>query len=450
MAGSPSAVTIRAYQVGFGDCFLVTFHYGGGKDRHILIDFGSTGAPQGFGDMAAVAESIRDECGGKLHAVVATHRHKDHISGFSTDGPNSGGIIAACDPDVVIQPWTEDPDAQPDAEEATTASSGSRKAFTAALHNMHSVARSLLQEVPRLEELVEGGDDVEGDDEEADEVAATPAAARRRRPLFKRLQFMGENNLPNLSAVRNLMTMGRRHVYVDAGSKSGLERLLPGVKVSVLGPPNLKQTKTISKQRQRDESEFWQFQAMASRRAASPTTERLFPGAPVLVGRERPRRSRWLLPRLRAIRGEQLREIVRVLDKAMNNTSVILLFEVGRQKLLFPGDAQIENWQFALDQEDLRERLADVTFYKVGHHGSLNATPRSLWNAFSRRGAETKRGRLRTMVSTMKGKHGDPLRSTEVPRTTLVDALTAESRFFTTQTIKVRDGALFHAERIEL
>ena len=35
------------YQVGFGDCFLLTFHYAKGDDRHILIDFGSTKLPQG-------------------------------------------------------------------------------------------------------------------------------------------------------------------------------------------------------------------------------------------------------------------------------------------------------------------------------------------------------------------------------------------------------------------
>jgi beta-lactamase superfamily II metal-dependent hydrolase len=43
---------------------------------------------------------------------------------------------------------------------------------------------------------------------------------------------------------------------------------------------------------------------------------------------------------------------VTMLDKVMNNTSVILVFEVGNKKLLFPGDAQLENWLFALEQCD--------------------------------------------------------------------------------------------------
>jgi beta-lactamase superfamily II metal-dependent hydrolase len=81
-------------------------------------------------------------------------------------------------------------------------------------------------------------------------------------------------------------------------------------------------------------------------------------------------------------RGEQLLQIVRSLDQEMNNTSVILLFQIGKKKLLFPGDAQIENWQFALQQKKYRSLLSSVNLYKVGHHGSRNATPKSLWKLF--------------------------------------------------------------------
>jgi len=457
MAGkhAPHAVTVRGYQVGFGDCFLLTFHYAEIGDRHVLIDFGSTGAPRGFGDLKAVAESIAEECGHKLHAVMATHRHKDHISGFATDGGAPGSIIAGCHPEVVIQPWTEDPDAQPDALEATVEATGPKQ-LTRALLDMHEVARAVLDEAPRLVTLLEEGDDLD-DDEPEHEGEAAPGeeplagpAPRRISPLLKRLQFMGDNNLPNRSAIDNLAKMGKRHVYVHTGSRSGLEWLLPGVKVTVLGPPTLAQTETIRVQRQRDEAEFWHFQARANGLAANPDARPLFPGAPVLEPRERPKWSRWLLPRLRKIRGEQLREIVRVLDKAMNNTSVILLFEVGKQKLLFPGDAQIENWRYALGQKRFQKLLEGVTFYKVGHHGSLNATPKSLWNGFSRRSPKERPGRLHTMVSTMKGKHGDSRRSTEVPRKTLMAALESESHLLDTERIRVRDRVPFVLDRLEV
>jgi len=124
---------------------------------------------------------------------------------------------------------------------------------------------------------------------------------------------------------------------------------------------------------------------------------------------------------------------VRELDTVLNNTSVILLFEVGNKKLLFPGDAQIENWSYALSYQRVRQILADVDLYKVGHHGSRNATPKSLWNLFTRRSTTPEPGRLRTVLSTMAHRFGEVDRGTEVPRTSLVHTLKAQSEFFSTQ-----------------
>jgi hypothetical protein len=120
----------------------------------------------------------------------------------------------------------------------------------------------------------------------------------------------------------------------------------------------------------------------------------------------------------------------------MNNTSVILLFEVGGKKLLFPGDAQIENWRYALSSE-FASKLDDVDLYKVGHHGSLNATPKSLWNAFKKKSTkEGEEGRLQTMLSTMPGKHGSEKDKTEVPRQSLLKELVAQSELHSTHLLE--------------
>ena len=40
----PREIRVRSYQVGFGDCYLLTFRYRT-VERHVLIDCGSTGKP---------------------------------------------------------------------------------------------------------------------------------------------------------------------------------------------------------------------------------------------------------------------------------------------------------------------------------------------------------------------------------------------------------------------
>ncbi|WZP01222.1 hypothetical protein EP7_005618 (plasmid) [Isosphaeraceae bacterium EP7] len=430
MSKVPTSLTVRMYQVGFGDCFLLTFNYPKGDDRHVLIDFGSTQTPTKAArktDLVAVSRAIREVCksaahpDGKLTAVVATHRHKDHISGFATndDGDGSGDIIAALKPDLVIQPWTEDPKAATDATAAQGAGL-SKTAFVRSLRQMNEFAAALVTEVQRR--------------------AAERAEAKLRTdPRLTELEFLGETNLANLSAVKNLMSMSARSEYLAYGDKTHLSKLLPGVMVHVLGPPNLRQSKEILKERARDPDEFWHLlarSALPEPGARADATKPLFPRR-VVKPSDQPPYTRWLIPQLDRIPGEQMLELVRILDAAMNNTSVILLFEIDGRAFLFPGDAQIENWLYALkhapDREEKLALLRRVELYKVGHHGSLNATPKTLWELFDLRSEdEASKTRLQTMVSTLEGKHGSPTRGTEVPREKLVAELQAKSNFLST------------------
>jgi len=430
---TPKSLRLRTYQVGFGDCFLLSVDYRDSPSRHVLIDFGSTKLPPNAPAdwMQKVANDIAQQCDNKLTAVIATHRHRDHISGFATNGRRSTGkVIAQLKPDLVLQPWTENPALPPDAEEAAipTAEKG-MAAHQASLSAMHRVSQHILAESARNHNYLRALEDSPRD----------------------QIDFLGDDNLQNRSAVVNLMTMGAAREYLSAGMATALDGLLPGVEVEVLGPPTVAQSDAVKKQRSRDPNEFWQLQASAFAALEPAERGRVKPLFPDYV-RERidglfPMDTRWLIYHARHLRGRQMLQIVRMLDRAMNNTSLILLFRAQGKSLLFPGDAQIENWSYALSQPDVRRRLAEVDLYKVGHHGSLNATPRSLWGAFKKKSKNDSKTRLLTVASTLAGKHGSVDAHTEVPRQTLVTELKRESNFFSTQSL---GPALFHDTTINL
>jgi hypothetical protein len=260
------------------------------------------------------------------------------------------------------------------------------------------------------------------------------ARTRRNLPpaLVSEIAFIGEDNLKNLSAVKNLQAMGK-NVYVYHGSDSGMSGELPGIEIHVLGPPTLTQTDAIKTQTSTSEAEFWM---LAPKRMSDATAvddaQPLFPNAktiPKLFTEQR-----WLARRVDQANTELTLSLVRALDDQMNNTSVILLFRAGTKSLLFPGDAQLENWQYAL-QSEMAPLLDDVDLYKVGHHGSRNATPRSMWKRFSKRGDADRPDRLTSVMSTKRGKHGSEAKHTEVPRVSLVNALKAESDLHSTEVL---------------
>jgi hypothetical protein len=423
MAKAPKEVAIRTYQVGFGDCFLLSFKYDTGREKHVLVDFGSTKLPPRApkGRMMDIAHDIEKRSQGKLHAVVATHRHQDHVSGFATaaGGKGPGDVIRRLKPDYVIQPWTEDPKLAPDATGLAVAAADGRQ-HIATLSAMHEVARQSLLIGLRDRHLDKG--------------------------LREQLAFLGEDNIGNPSAVKNLMTMAnKRAVYVNAGTPAVFDKDL-GIKVHVLGPPTIKQSKAIMKQRSSDPDQFWQLRGAAAEIAlpnGKGTVDALFPRYVQSRGPAYPIDARWLVFHARMIQGDQLLQIVRTLDKAMNNTSVILVFELGETRLLFPGDAQIENWSFALAQKNNRSLLGAVNLYKVGHHGSRNATPKELWSLFKNRSLDkSAKKRMAALMSTLEHKHGSEENNTEVPRRTLVKALQSETNLFTTQTLAGKD--FFH------
>ena len=82
-------VSVRVYNVRFGDCVLVSLGSTGGE-KHILIDFGNApamvrkkgGKNDVFGPIAA---DIAKRTGGTIDLLIMSHEHLDHMEGFFSE-----------------------------------------------------------------------------------------------------------------------------------------------------------------------------------------------------------------------------------------------------------------------------------------------------------------------------------------------------------------------------
>jgi glyoxylase-like metal-dependent hydrolase (beta-lactamase superfamily II) len=107
MAANSDSVHVRMYNVGFGDCFLLTFPgVGGGRGPRVLIDCGSiASASMSMSDVVGtiIGDVTDSDDVPRIDVVICTHRHADHVSGFADSRWKSVQVRE------VWMPWTEDP-----------------------------------------------------------------------------------------------------------------------------------------------------------------------------------------------------------------------------------------------------------------------------------------------------------------------------------------------------
>jgi len=348
---SAKGLRVRMFRVGFGDFFLLTVPTGNGESEHILIDCGVHA--QDLGSIRDAVDQMAKECGSKLALIIMTHRHADHISGFATCSDIFRGFTV----ERVWMPWFEDP-----KNDAAMAFQASLTAMARQL-SMRLAARADDSSL-MLKDMVDnitGGLGVAGG-------------------------VLG--NQKALDVLHNGFKNKADHDYYKAGDQPSLPKSLSdaGLSAQIFGPPIdpklISQTTKKNQQYLAGETETDDevvrpfarafctdkdsYPADAFRTFDDQTIRRLVDGAQ---------------PDLLAARAKAA-------DNTLNNQSLVVLFSFRGRNLLFVGDAQWGNWENFLYggaygtpghtglTERARSILGKIDFYKVGHHGSANATPK--------------------------------------------------------------------------
>jgi beta-lactamase superfamily II metal-dependent hydrolase len=346
-------IRIRMYRVGFGDCFLVSLPVQDGNQNdkmyHILVDCG-VHSRGNIGNIGQVVDNIAEVTGGKLAIAIASHAHQDHISGF-------GDKFSSFEIGEVWLPWTWDPN-NPRAVKL-------QKRQAAIVAYLTHYSKALTGNSIALDAL---------------------------------------SNLTNnehaISLLKSAFGVNAKVRYLKAGDKLISRDLtpdssavpVPGLSVSILGPPESEDF--LAKM---DPPVGEHYLRMISDVEKGRGNTLLF-------------NEKWVIRRvdpqfasvkLEAEYAKKLQDTVKspvselafVLDKARNNESVVVLFVFRGKYMLFPGDAEYGNWEWWLENMHSSEILPQVTFFKVAHHGSVNATPKDALERMSE-------GGFAAMVST--------------------------------------------------
>jgi hypothetical protein len=379
---------IRMYRQGLGDCFLLTFP-GEPKPFNLLIDCGALNSKHYDAEiMKDVVRDIKVRTDSQLDAVAATHEHWDHISGFS----QAKEIFDEIKVDNVWAAWTEEPD--------NTAAQQLKKEFK---KSKKAVAKAL-EQMP--------------DETKNHQLGLYKEAIKELFGFFGGLAASEDGAIGTTGrAWQNFLNLSKKKVYCNPKKQPIELDGAEGVRVYVLGPPEDAEyiRKKLSKKETYDEGKhnFSAFSSFAAAFATDGDEEekddqvRAFPfdgryrisadqDAPKIdffrrnYGFSEKDENEWR--RIDYDWLSQAGELALHLDSYTNNTCLALAIELGesRKVLLFPGDAQVGNWlsweklSWTVKNSDGTTRtvttddlLARTVFYKVGHHGSHNATMRA-------------------------------------------------------------------------
>jgi hypothetical protein len=330
-------IQIRGYVVGFGDCILLRMP-DGDEVRHFLIDFGrAPNDPSSLERFPKIARDIEKQCNGMLDLLVVTHEHLDHLEGFYRERE----IFNRMQIERVWMSLPSHPDYYTDFPKA------------------------------RLQKKLRDG-----------LTSFVREARRKGLTLHPAFQSLVENNLANKDRIDYLRRLGKRPIAYLARGKAKDASTFKNIKIQVLAPePDVSVYYSANAQQRALTASLaatgGATPGRQSRRAGSVKDFNWdFPSVLRATAGERTGVSQSDFERLRRAIREDGVTAARFIDKAQNNTSLCLLIEAAGQRLLLPGDAELESW--GMMERKCRSALKPVDFLKVAHHGSHNGTPLEL------------------------------------------------------------------------
>lgn len=378
-----ASIDLRCYCHGLGDCMLVKLPKADGSPFWMLFDCGiHSAAKGGSATMRAVVEDIARETGGVIDVVVGTHEHWDHLSGFTQARKEFAGIRIR----EVWFSWAENPQ-DPDARKLDKYKGDAAAALAGAAVRL-SDADGLVDVAHGIDELLGFVFGADGDKVRAarEALRSHPGVATVRHldpgtlaPLpdvpAVRAYVLGPPRDPRLLGIEDIVS----ETYAFGGTSLAVAPVANAVAVNDGGlrvddDPAAPFDGKVGRQLDR---------LLAGKWPPEPESDLSFFWNHYLgPASERPQDWRridhdWLTGAA---------EIALQLDGRTNNTSLVIALEIvetGRV-LLFAADAQIGNWKswdavrFAAGEDRPAASADDLirrtVFYKVGHHGSRNAT----------------------------------------------------------------------------
>jgi beta-lactamase superfamily II metal-dependent hydrolase len=324
------SIEIRAYNVLFGDCLLVSWDENDSK-HHAWIDFGNfSNDPNAV--FTPVYSDILALTHGKLDLLVVSHKHMDHLEGFYSMRNQIANDFE------IKSIWYAHVKPELDAQ---------FKIVEKAIRDY--------QLIPKQVQIGEG--------------------------------FIGQLYQNNFG-VKELTMDDRMNKFLEKFSDDIIHSVYRGLDSNAILPAGVNKLKIKILAPEYDSSVYFDpvEEALRIRKQlddhfgdiSETEEENIRPEVPYAQSEDRDKEKYpWNeladFARLRRKLQSGGIDLLQATDKTRNNTSVVLALTYEGKKILLAGDAEEKSWEVMKKKNDEDDLVADLI--KVAHHGSINASP---------------------------------------------------------------------------